>query len=482
MIHPDTSLFYPWVDEVRNRFLRSRLATPTNLKMRQSDLLPRQTPRLAWALGFLALSGWFCHPSPQASETEPTGQSDTPPPEPAPPSAPPPPRLAQLGSAPDWTHLDLYQRTISAQEFAHLLDHCYARRPADYAGLIEIWPDRARILRQSNHPESGFYDLHFLSDRRKPVTISRYWKTPWQLQTRPPNDHRPLEGIHIAIDPGHIGGRWADAEQRHYKIGEDTIPVQEGDLTLQTARLLELNLRALGAKVSLTRSELEPVTAHRPADLLDEARAWLRQRPGLVSEAQVQRTAERFFYVSSELRTRADLVNIDLQPDLVLCLHYNASPWRNPYRPAFRPENHLHLIINGCYSREEIQEDDTRFEMLQRLLQRTYYYELALADEISKTMKDETRLRSFGYDGSNGKSVNDNPYVWARNLLANRKFLCPVIFFEPYCMNHREVHARIQAGPYRGLREFNGIYRKNIYQEYADSVTAGIVRYFRSTR
>ncbi|MCB1078123.1 MAG: N-acetylmuramoyl-L-alanine amidase, partial [Verrucomicrobiae bacterium] len=328
----------------------------------------------------------------------------------------------------------------------------------------------------------GFYDLYFLSDRRKPVSIERYWQTPWQFSTRPANDHRPLQGIHIAIDPGHIGGRWADAEQRYYKIGEDTIPVQEGDLTLETARCLERNLRALGAKVTLTRTALEPVTDLRPPDLIDDARAWLTQRSKLPSSSLVQRTAERFFYVSSELRTRAQLVNTDVRPDLMLCLHFNASPWRNPYRPAFRPENHLHLIINGCYSREEIQEDDTRLEMLQRILQRTYYYELALADEISRTMVDETRLRPMGYDGSNGKSVNDNPYVWARNLLANRKFLCPVVFFEPYCMNHREVHARVQAGPYRGLREFNGIYRKNIFQEYADGVTAGIVRYFKTVR
>lgn len=398
------------------------------------------------------------------------------------PPAPAFAKLAQLGHVPDWRQLDPYQRTITRQEFVRLLDHCYARKPDDYAGLIELWPDRARIRRQSNHPGAGFYDFYFLTDRRKPVAIPRYWKTPWEFRAQPANTHRVLEGIHIVIDPGHIGGAWADAEQRYYKIGADTIPVQEGDLTLQTARFLERNLTALGAKVSLTRTTLEPVTDLRPADLIDEARTYLMQRNSLPSDALVKRTAERFFYVSSELRTRADLVNDRLKPDLVLCLHYNASPWRNPYRPAFRPENHLHLIVNGCYSRSEIEEDDTRLEMLLRLVQRTYYYELALADEIAKTMAHETRLPSMGYDGSNGKSVNDNPYVWARNLLANRKFLCPVVFFEPYCMNHREVHARVQAGAYRGLREFNGVYKKNIFQEYADSVTAGVVRYFRSVR
>lgn len=399
-----------------------------------------------------------------------------------PPPPPPLPMLAQLGIFPDWSELDPYQRTITREEFRHLLEHCYARGPADYEDTIEIRPDRARIRRQSNYEEAGFYDLYFLSDRRKPVSIPRYWRPAWELKALPANEHRPLLGLHIAIDPGHIGGRWADIEQRYYQIGEGTLPIQEGNLTLETARLLRRNLEALGATVSLTRHTLEPVTRHRPADLVDEARSWLEQRRGLAPQALVKRYADRFFYVSSELRTRAELVNEEIQPDLLLCLHYNASPWRNPQRPAFRSPNHLHLLINGCYSKGEIDEDDTRLEMLLRLLQRTYYYELALAHEIARTMASETDLPAFAYDGTNAKSVSDNGFVWARNLLANRKYLCPVIFFEPYCMNHREIHARIQAGPYRHLREINGRHRKNIYQEYADSATAGIVNYFRRVR
>lgn len=413
---------------------------------------------------------------PPYEETEPYG-----PPLP-PPEVPPLSIIAQMGSEPDWSQLDPYQRTITREEFVHLLDHNYARKPEDYRDFLQLWPDRVRILRQSNYPAAGYYDLYFQTDRRKNTAVPRYWRAPWEIPALPENSSQPLSGIHIAIDPGHIGGEWANREGRYYKIGKDTIPVQEGNLTLTTARLLEKNLRLLGAEVTLTRTDLEPVTELRPPDLHDEARDWLLRRKQLAPQALIERTANRFFYVSSEIRTRADILNTQTQPDLVLCLHYNASPWRNPYRPSFQSPNHFHLLINGCYSRGEIEEDDTRLEMLLRLLQRTYYYELALSHEIADTLADETRLPAASYDGNSGKSVSDNPFVWSRNLLANRKFLCPVIFFEPYCMNHREVHARVQAGEYRGLKEFNGTYRKNIFQEYADGATAGIVNYFRRAR
>ena len=42
---------------------------------------------------------------------------------------------------------------------------------------------------------------------------------------------RPIEGLVIAIDPGHIGGDYSEMEARHFKIGEAP-PVKEGDLTL----------------------------------------------------------------------------------------------------------------------------------------------------------------------------------------------------------------------------------------------------------
>ena len=74
------------------------------------------------------------------------------------------------------------------------------------------------------------------------------------------------------------------------------------------------------------------------------------------------------------------------------------------------------------------------------------------------------------------QAVGGNPYVWARNLLANRLYRCPVVFLEPYVMNSQEVWERVQAGDYEGERVIAGSLRKSIYREYADALAAYVSR------
>ena len=79
----------------------------------------------------------------------------------------------------------------------------------------------------------------------------------------PPMKGKPLAGLRIAIDPGHIGGKWAKMEERWFQIGKGK-PVTEGDMTLRVAKLLEDRLKKLGAEVRLTRTGTSPLTKTRP--------------------------------------------------------------------------------------------------------------------------------------------------------------------------------------------------------------------------
>jgi hypothetical protein len=78
--------------------------------------------------------------------------------------------------------------------------------------------------------------------------------------------------------------------------------------------------------------------------------------------------------------------------------------------------------------------------------------------------------------------VSGQPYLWARNLLANRLYRCPVIFMEPYVMNSITDHSRIKLGDYNGTRDINGTPRVSIIREYADALAEGLKQAYATRR
>jgi N-acetylmuramoyl-L-alanine amidase len=377
-------------------------------------------------------------------------------------------KLSPLADAPNWSQLDKFQNTITREEFTRLLDNIYAPNGAA-ADVITITPAAARIRTSAGKPP---YILKFAGPTANPTP--RLWRPRSDI---PSQSGKPLSGLRIAIDPGHIGGKWAEIEERWFQIGKNK-PIAEGDMTLRVAKLLVQRLKALGAEVWLTRSSSDPLTKLRPAQLRKQAAASLRDKGESVTPRAVAKESERLFYRASEIRRRADLVNKSIHPDVVLCLHFNAEDWGNPAKPSLVSKNHLHFLITGAWSAKELAYDDQRFEMLVKLLNRTYPEEVAVTKSLVKSMAAATKLPPFVYQGKTAVRIGDSNYIWGRNLLANRLFQCPVIYVEPYVMNSRDVHARIQAGDYEGKKKVAGVVRLSIYREYADSVAAGLVDYY----
>ena len=386
-------------------------------------------------------------------------------------------RLSALGTEPDWTRLQRYQGTMGRDEFTRLLDTVYAPGGA-WKNTIEVGEIGASILTTG----SDRWVLHFAEagSKREP---GRYW----QPIDRMPMAARPLAGLTIALDPGHLGAEWAKMEERWFQMGAGTVPVAEGDMTLLTARLLAAKLKSRGANVVFVRDDTEPVTKLRPQDLRDVARREL-QRQGLryIRETydgpadplrmnSVQWTSELLFYRVAEIQERARLVNDKLQPDLVLCLHYNAEAWGDPKAPKLVDKDHMHLLVNGSYSAQELALDDVRYGMLVKLLSRCYAEELPVAEHVAASLAEATGLPPYQYTTGNATRVGTSQYVWARNLLANRLYQCPVVYIEPYVMNSPEVWARVQAGNYDGRKMVYGKMRQSIYREYAAAVADGVV-------
>jgi len=397
--------------------------------------------------------------------------------------------LGILGAHPKWAVLEKYQETITHDKFSRLIQDVYCTH-GFAPDLIEINEKTARIL--MNREAQKFFTLRFAENDAWRKAVPRLWRPAESLPAAKPE--KPLSGLRIALDPGHLGGKWAKMEERWFQVGESA-PVQEGDLTLRVARLLAPRLRELGAKVLFIRNSNEPVTAKRPDDFQKLAKKILiksgvpQPRVDLLDSNDPEKAqtirwqSEILFYRYSEIRRRAALVNFKLHPDLVLCLHFNAEGWGDPNSPMLLDANHLHLLVNGSYLQEELEFDDERFEMIRRLLSRAYDQELPLADAVATAMATEMQLPPYQYPTTlTTTKVGTSGYVYARNLLATRIYRCPVVYCEPYVMNSNDVFARIQAGDYEGMRNVNGVERKSIFREYSDSVTDGLVEYYSKAR
>ncbi|MEI6715658.1 MAG: N-acetylmuramoyl-L-alanine amidase [Verrucomicrobiota bacterium] len=382
-----------------------------------------------------------------------------------------PPRVSPLSPIPDWNWLEQYQGRLRRSDVLRGLEEYYAQG-GTAAGFVEVG---ARSLRVRTSGDS-WKELQFAPEGTAPRESIRFWRKGAEMGTAP--EGKPLQGVRIAIDPGHLGGTWAKMEERYFKLGNSDA-VAEGDLTLRVAKRLKPQLEKLGAEVVLLRKSDRPNTPDRPESLVEAATADLT---GDVSPFRIRTHSELFFYRISEIRARARLVNEQIRPDIVLCLHFNAEEWGEPESPQLVVHNHLHALVNGSYSAKELGFEDIRSEMLDQLFSKTAEEAVPLNETVAEAVAAESGLPPFTYFSNNARRVGSGPYVYTRNLLANRLYRAPVVFLEPYVMNSEPVWKRVQLGDYSGVKKINGIPYKSLVAEYADGVTAGLARYYATVR
>jgi N-acetylmuramoyl-L-alanine amidase len=398
------------------------------------------------------------------------------------------PKLSPLASPPVWRKLEALSGTLTLPEFDSAMRNIYS----DSSPFTPPWQVGADAVSvNTDDPLRPVVKIAFRPPVQKPAEIPRFWRTATELPLL--SGRPPLSDVHIAIDPGHIGGAYAKTEERFlsFNAGE---AVQEGDLTLLTAQVLKTRLEELGAVASLVRDKNEPVTPTRPAELNGVALEILKDAgvpapveryDGLTGDAKiltVQWQSEKLFYRVSEIRARAKKVNEQLKPDLVLCLHLNAEEWGDAEQPKFSPVNHMHVIVNGCYSPIELKDEDVRFEMFTRLFSRMHEAELPVAEAVADGLAKVTGLPPYVYTTKNARRAGTSPYVYARNLLANRLYECPVVYLEPFVMNHQETYQRLLVGHFRGRTLINGRLQTSAIEDYVRGVVDGLVKHYTSKR
>jgi hypothetical protein len=393
-----------------------------------------------------------------------------------------------MAEAPKWSSLTLLSKTMSKEEFVTALETFYS----DGSAFPAPWDvEEKAVVIKTGDPAAPTVRIEFLQPKEKAADLPRFWR---RVDELPPLKGRPpLSDLHIALDPGHIGGAYAKIEERFLSFapGES---IQEGDLSLLTAQLLKKKLETLGAVVTLVRENSEPVTSFRPADLRLIAQSVLKDAgvpmpvenydptSGDAKILTTQWQSEKLFYRVSEIRARAKKVNEKLKPDVVFCLHFNAESWGDATLPQFSPQNHMHVLINGCFSPLELTSQDVRYEMIGRVFSKAHTIELPLAEAVADSLASTTGLPPYVYTTTNAKRVGANSYVYARNLLANRLYECPVIYLEPFVMNHQETYQRLLLGHFQGRTLVGGKLRASAISDYVEGVVQGLLKYSQNKR
>jgi hypothetical protein len=300
---------------------------------------------------------------------------------------------------------------------------------------------------------------------------------------------KPLSGLRVAIDPGHIGGPWAQMEERSTRY-RGSAPVQEGDLNLITGRILKQELTNLGASVYVVRDSTEPVTPYRPDDFIEEARELLvahaknkanlhalpPDKLNLLFGARLTELTEFLFYRCSEIIERGNRIRNNFVPDITVTLYIDATPRSG--RGQVTNGNANIFFVGGAYTRTEMVDPDMQRRCVYKIVEGGSAIEAEVANAISTVFTQRTGLGpvKYGDSGTTRAVIPDNPYVVARNLAANREYDGPVVCTEPYFMNNHVVYQRLLAGDYDGTRTFEGKPYTSIFREYADCVAQGLVK------
>jgi N-acetylmuramoyl-L-alanine amidase len=388
-----------------------------------------------------------------------------------------------------WDLLSLYDGTLTRPEFERRLAAIFD----PFGGLNPFLGITDQEVVLYGPPAAGMAQVFRLKFAPSPEAVRPVrppYRTPEEYRkiSKPPG--RPLEGLRIAIDPGHIGGPWGRIENRSVRY-KKSFPVQEGDFNIITARILREELSKRGASVFLVREDTEPVSPLRPPDFVDEAREiilkksdrWTRRLAGLPPEEQNKRLGntliemcEFLFYRSSEIFERGNKIRAQFQPDITLTLYINATETSG--RGRLTHDNKNIFFVHGCYTKEETEDPRQQRRLFQKLLEYPLPIETAVAVEIAEAFKRRTGLPAVGYTDSKTTRTVVPGYkdVVARNLASNREYDGPVVVTEPYFMNNAVVYRRLLAGDYDGVRRFDQKEYPSIFREYADCVLEGILR------
>jgi N-acetylmuramoyl-L-alanine amidase len=275
-------------------------------------------------------------------------------------------------------------------------------------------------------------------------------------QTRPLPLDLPLQGLKIALDPGHMGGQFWDRFTGKYVKDAQGNVISEAVINLQACLLLRDRLVGLGAEVMITHEGLQPVSTNdlEKFDIVPFAQDELRnsihadwflkltskypigsdlfsafdkspERKKLFSE-----NSRGFYFTDrSELWARAEMIN-KFDPDLVLILHHDTSDSNGNNAVNPKSPNRTKAFIVGGFQPQDLGSGLRRRYFVHHLLdQKSWDQSLSLSRHILQQMHQQLKIDIAPEGTGDPLSYSVEPGIFARDLNIPRMLKAPAISY-----------------------------------------------------
>jgi N-acetylmuramoyl-L-alanine amidase len=295
---------------------------------------------------------------------------------------------------------------------------------------------------------------------------------------------KPLAGLRVAIDPGHLGGNMAIIEDRFIDMtlpDKTHLQFNEGTLAAFTAKILRNYLVHAGAEVLLTREEpgqsvcstsfndccAKEFGINNEQDWLNETKQQKiinhlkKSKPSFVlcrnenpeerlrsiTDAKdayekvfaLKKALFRLCYNSIDLRARIDKINA-FAPDITIIIHFNASG--SAY--DISSNNYNLVFIPGSFLNGELKEQRFREEFVRLLLTDDLEKSLSLSQEIIKNFNDTLGVPTMKCRLYQPKTtIFVDAGIYCRNLGLTRGVHSPICYGETLIQNNVEEAKRL---------------------------------------
>lgn len=328
------------------------------------------------------------------------------------------------------------------------------------------------------------------------LQFSKYTKK--GVPERKANGNGELQGVRIALDPGHFANNIETAilEKKFMKISKEDagtkkdIEFFEADLAWETAYILKKRLEKHGAEVMMTRKKGKSSLGH-------SFKKWKKKyfKKSIASDfdsGYLSKDKYNWYLIKAKDRDIASYMNRKdileratkinrFLPDATIIIHYNASSDRTDKKGNFpaKYSNYCMAFTGGGFMKGELGTKDKMEDFLRLLLSNDLEKSVALSGSIMKYHQSITKVPIIRNNNNvrylqKNSVYADMPGVYCRNLGLTRRVQGALCFGESLMQDNINEAVILNMNNYKESR----VKTSSRVKLVVDAFEAGILEYF----